>query len=166
MTSLRNPFTLGTALILALIAGIFTACKTTRPETIQAIAAATQIAIKDGTFLYTSAHPESREKFQTAANTLEALSRMEQLNFSAALDVLRQLPIKEVQDPVVQIIVSDADIILNYLNVTVPLTDVEHLRPIVVALAQGIQEGLSMHPDRAYRPRIKVVGHDGEILER
>jgi hypothetical protein len=166
MNSIRNPFTLGTALILALVAGCFTACKTTSPETIQAVAAATQIAVKDGTFLYTAEHPESRPQFQTAANTLRALSTTETLNFSAALNVLRQLPIKEVQDPMVQIIVSDADIILTYLNVTVPLTEVEHLRPIVVALAQGIEDGLAMQTPRDITRPVKVVGRDGEILNR
>jgi hypothetical protein len=165
MTSIRNPFTLGTALILALVAGCFTACKTTSPTTIQAIASATQIAVKDGTFLYTSAHPESRDEFQTAANTLRTLSVQTELNFSSALAVLKELPIKEVQDPVVQIIVSDADIILTYLNVTVPLTEVEHLRPIVVALAQGIEDGLAMQARGPNRP-IRVVGRDGETLTR
>lgn len=143
-----------------------TACKSTKPETIQAIAAATQIAVKDGTYLYTSAHPETRAQFQTAANTLRTLSVQTNVNFSAALAVLQQLPIKEVQDPVVQIVVSDADVILTYLNVSVPLTDVEHLRPVVVALAQGIEDGLAMQPSRALERPCKVVGRDGEILKR
>ena len=143
-----------------------TACKSTKPETIQAIAAASQVAVKDGTFLYTSAHPETRAQFQTAANALRVLSTTTNLNFSAALEILRQLPIKEVQDPVVQIVVSDADVILTYLNVSVPLTDVEHLRPIVVALAQGIEDGLAMQPARALDRPCKVVGRDGEILKR
>lgn len=169
MNPMKKIFIALTTIAIALFTVItMIACKTTSPATIQAIAAATQIAVKDGTFLYTQAHPETRPQFQTAANTLRQLSTTTTLNFSAALAVLRQLPIKEVQDPVVQIVVSDADIILTYFNVNVPLTDVEHLRPIVVALAQGIEDGLAMTPvrDAASARPCRVIGRNGEVLQR
>lgn len=137
-----------------LAAGVFTACVTTRTERIAHLATVSKIVAKDATSLYLAAHPENRPAFVAAREELMVLEAATNLNFGLVLAIVHHLPIRQLANPVTQLLITDTEIILTDLNASIPLDQVNDLRPIVKALADGIGLGLDM---RGLAPGLTVA---------
>jgi hypothetical protein len=105
-------------------------------------APAVKQAALDGTILAIGEHPEWREHFLTAADELNVLANAPVINFQTVIDIANRLPVKELKSKDAKLAISGARIVLAFVQVEVPLDKVEKYRPIVVALRDGIQEGL------------------------
>jgi hypothetical protein len=130
-------------LLLVSVLSLFTfGCITTGDSSF--LATTTQIVVKDGTYLYVSAHPETRPLFEAAAVSLDVLSKAEVVNFATALEIFKGLPFAKIENPVATLIISDVGLLLTHANVSVPIGEIENLRPLIVAMRDGIQMGLSL----------------------
>lgn len=123
---------------------MLTGCKTPpSPVTIAHIATSVKIVSKDATFLYLQSHPGDRAKFQQAHDTLAIIETAEAIDFSTVLKIVQTFPIRELKNPTTIILIQDGEILLTDLGATIPLDRVNDLRPIVVALREGIEMGLA-----------------------
>lgn len=130
--------------LLTIAAALLPGCATPpKPATITHVATATQIVAKDATFIYLQSHPEARAKFQQAHDTLAIIETAQQIDFATVLKVVQTFPIKELKNPTTVLLIGDAQILLTDLGATIPLDRVNDLRPIVVALRTGIEQGLA-----------------------
>lgn len=144
---MKTPF------VLALIIGLFAGCGTT-PESVHRFSIATQIVVKDGTFLFLANNPSHRPAFEMAVRELEVIEAAPALDFALVVQVFSRLPLQEISNPTTRLLISDAGLLLTYYNVSVPLDKVESLRPVVVAIRKGLQDGLSMKGLVANRTRV------------
>jgi hypothetical protein len=135
---------LGILTLTAALAFLPGCAGTPKPEVIRHIATATQIAAKDGTFIYVSGHADDRDKFQKAHDSLAILEEAQSIDFGTVLKIVQQFPIKELKNPQTVIAIQDANILLTDLGATIPLDKVNDLRPIVTALRLGIEQGLAL----------------------
>lgn len=128
--------------LIALGSLLFTAGCASTGKTPVDYAPAVKQAAQEGTILALSEHPEWREHFLTAADELNIIALAPTINFQTVIDIVNRLPVKELKSKDAKLAISGARIVLAFVQVEVPLDKVEKYRPIVVALRDGLQNGL------------------------
>jgi len=123
---------------------MLTGCGTASPSTIQHIATFSRITAKDSAYLVLKNNPQLRPQFVLARDELTVLGTATNLDFSLAISIVSKFPIKEIHNPVAEMVIQDAQLILTDLNLSYPLDKVENLRPIVVGLRDGVDDGLKL----------------------
>jgi hypothetical protein len=138
---MKKLFPLMLAAVLSI--SLFTGCATT-PGGDRDYTPAVKQAAYLGTFFVLREHPEWREKFEAAANQLEAIAAAERLDFSLVLAIVGTLPVTELKSDDAKIIITSAQLLLADYGGG-PAVSLEHsaqTRAIVGALATGIRAGL------------------------
>ena len=132
---------------LLLLAG---GCATTaaKPD-VDRIAPVVKTAAFVGTFYFLQEKPAAEPAFRIALNELRLLEAAESIDFNNILWIVNRLPVKELKSDEAVLIVTSATILLAELGgPSVPIERLRELRPIVVALRQGIDLALQQTPSR------------------
>jgi hypothetical protein len=127
---------------LVCIISLFAGCASTGSRQPIDYAPAVKQAAKEGTNLVVAEHPDWRQHFLDASDELNIIANAPNINFQTVIDIVNRLPVKELKSKDAKLAISGARIVLSFVQVEVPLDKVEKYRPIVVALRDGIQEGL------------------------
>ena len=118
----------------------------TNSTTTQRVASGCKIAVYVGTAEYLAKHPEAAPQFAAAANALFVLENSDTLDAATLLAVVNQLPIKQLDSPRAQIIITAATIVLTDYAGSLPVDQIGNLKPIAKALREGIELGLPVKP--------------------
>lgn len=132
---------------IVLCALIAAGCQTTNDN--RNVASAVKTAAFVGTSMALLEHPEWRSHFEQARGDLALVEQMEAIDFTMVLAIVHRLPVKELRSPEAALIITGAAIILADYGGEIPLDQIEQARPVIVALRQGIELGLSSSA-RAY----------------
>lgn len=100
-----------------------------------------------GTAIALREHPEWRGGFQTAQTELQFLASQESIDWSSVLIVVHRLPVKELQSQDAALIITGASLLLSEYGKSISL-NTEKAKPVVLALIEGIQLGMSAVPTR------------------
>jgi hypothetical protein len=152
MKNLNKLFTsIVLSLGLVLAPFVLTGCKTTdNPEqqekNIKRIASACKVAAYIGSSAYLAKHPENKGKFELAKNSLATLEGSETLDFTVLLAIVKQLPVEELKSPEATIAITSATLILSDYAGELPLDRINELKPVVVAIREGIDLALLSVP--------------------
>jgi hypothetical protein len=140
--------TMAAMLIFALgpfILGL-TGCKTapdgTQTADIERIARVTKEAATIGTMEVLARRPDWRAHFQIAHVELLALEKSDKITLDSILNIVSRLPVKELRSDDARLAITGARLLISAIDV--PEIDAERLaqlRPIVVALREGIESG-------------------------
>jgi hypothetical protein len=133
------------AFVLVLVLVLGPGCATTS-ET-QQLATATKMAAYIGTSEYLLAHPEARPKFEAAERELFALESAETIDAITILAIAQRLPVKELKSERAAIYVTAATVLLSDYGATVPVDQLDNLKPIVRAMREGVALGLGGTPN-------------------
>jgi predicted small secreted protein len=128
-----------TLLVLAMLA---TGCQT--PAGGRDISGAIRAAAFTGTALALRDHPEWRKGFEEA----------EVIDFPLVLAIVQRLPVSELRSSDAAIIITGATILLSDFNSSIPLDQIEKLRPVVSALRQGITLVVGTSPSSFYTRKL------------
>jgi hypothetical protein len=96
----------------------------------------------EGTQLVIAEHPEWREHFLTAADELNVVANSPTIDLNTVLEIVNRLPVKELKSRDARLAISGARLLLVFVGVEIPVDKAEKLRPVVIALRDGIQDGL------------------------
>ena len=131
-------------LIIGAILGLlFTGCGTLTPTQQQRAVTATKIAAYVGTHEAVRQHPEWRDGFQQAVNDLGVMEASSKIDATMILAIMQRLPVKELKSPQATLAITAATILLSDYAGSVPLDQVQQLKPVVTAMREGIELGLS-----------------------
>jgi len=141
-------------LVLALlISPVFlTGCATNgTPEEVQAqnikrIATGCKTAAYIGSAVYLQKHPEHKDKFVAARNSLAVLESTETLDFTALLAIVSQLPVEKLESPEATIAITGATMLLTDYAGELNLEQINKLKPVVTAIKEGIDLALVSVP--------------------
>lgn len=114
----------------------------TDEQQVQSIASKAKIAAYVATAEFMLNKPETRESFDGAVVALKEIETAETVDFVAVLAIIRKLPTDKIGNEQTQIIVTAASMILVDFSASIPLDQVNDLRPIVRAIREGIEQGL------------------------
>jgi hypothetical protein len=135
---MKNKFAL--SLLASALCLLAIGCQTTS-ET-QQLATATKMAAYIGTSEYLLAHPEARPKFEAAERELFALESAETIDAITILAIAQRLPVKELKSERAAIYVTAATVLLSDYGATIPVDQINELKPIVRAMREGVALGL------------------------
>jgi hypothetical protein len=124
---------------------LFTGCKTT--EQTRQLATATKMAAYVGTAEYLRTHPEAKPKFEAAERELFALESAETIDAITLLAIAQRLPVKELKSERAAIYVTAATILLSEYGQSVPIEQLQNLKPVAKAMREGIALGLGSAPN-------------------
>lgn len=136
----------------------FAGCATTSPDQIARIASGSKTAAYIGTAEYLLVKPESRPAFLTARDELVVLENAAVLDVATLLAIVNRLPVKELKSPQAVIIITGASLILSDVAGSIPLDQVNNLRPVVTAIRQGIELGLGLPAGPGPAPVLPKTG--------
>lgn len=136
------------ALLLAITIAIptctLTGCATFTGEgaTLRRVTTAAKVAANTGTFLYLQKHPETRPAFILARDQLLQIEASEHVDLALLLSIVQRLPVDRLESPVAQLLISNATIIITDFAGSLPLDQLDNLKPVAAALREGIDLGL------------------------
>lgn len=140
------------AIATALLAGsvfLFGGCASvpadgSAPRDTKRLEAIAKLAAFDGTVIYLKKHPESRATFELAHAELTKFvdDNGGQLSLGALLNVMDELPVKQLQGEYGAVIVGSAIILFDEFVGDKVEVDSAQLRPVAVAIRDGIGMGL------------------------
>lgn len=117
-------------------------CSTTNTAQDQRVATGAKLAVYVGSAAYLKEHPEKRAAFVTARQELRVLEAAETIDFVTLFAIVNRLPIKELKSPEAQIAITASTILLTDFAGSLPVDQLERLRPIVTAIRQGLDLAL------------------------
>jgi hypothetical protein len=129
-----------------------TGCQT--PAGGRDISGAIRAAAFTGTALALRDHPEWRKGFEEAASDLAIIEQAEVIDFPLVLAIVQRLPVSELRSSDAAIIITGATILLSDFNSSIPLDQIEKLRPVVSALRQGITLVVGTSPSSFYTRKL------------
>lgn len=130
----------------------------------QKVATLCKVAAYDGTYLYVKAHPESRVHFQTAVEELKALEAAETVDAVTLLAIVQRFPVKELHSEAATLVVGNATLILSDYTTSVPVEQIENLKPIVKAIREGVELGLGPTPSPSASRRLRQEQVEASLL--
>lgn len=147
-----------------LLATVLAGCTTVGDPDIPRIALAVKEAATIGTSEAVRDHPEWRPHFEDVSNELELLEKQETITVGQLLEEINQLPVSELSSDRARLIMASARFTIAIAGWSdVELKQSEQVRPVIIALREGIDAGLAspMIPKVAgvgakpkhYRPR-------------
>lgn len=122
-------------------------CVTTGEPDTERISRAVKEAATFGTQEAVREHPEWRPHFVLARTELDLLAQMNEISVDSLLDVANRMPVQELSSDRARLIVGGAKLtiaIAGWSNVKLKQT--EQVRPVVIALRDGIDAGLMPRP--------------------
>lgn len=134
-----------TAPILILAASLAIGCQTS-PTGERDIAPAIKTAAYIGTAYALADHPEWRTGFTEAATDLALIEQMDAIDFAMVLAIVHRLPVKELRSSKAAILITSATILLSDYGGSLPLDQLDKIRPVVKAMREGIELGLGSPP--------------------
>lgn len=150
--AMKKALSLSVALVLA-------SCATLPEPDIIRIAAAVKEAATLGTSEAVRDHPEWRPHFDYATEELELLEKQDQITVANLLDVLSRLPVSELSSDQARIIMSVARLTIAVAGWSdVKIVQTQQLRPVIIALREGIDAGLAQ-PVVPLAKTAKIVKH-------
>jgi hypothetical protein len=142
---MKKPIRIIMATVLAATITL-TGCKTT--EQTRQLAVATKMAAYVGTSEYLRAHPESRPKFEAAERELFAIESAETIDAVTLLAIAQRLPVKELKSERAAIYVTAVTILLSEYGESIPIDQLQNLKPIAKAMREGISLGMGSVPNQ------------------
>lgn len=135
------------AALIAVVSFSTIGCKTgetaTDAQKAARVATVAQLAAFDGASIWLTSHPDDRQYFEAARTSLKLLLATDTINPADFTAALQGLPIKELQGPNGALIVGSAVILYDaYLRENVNLDANVYLRPVITAVAQGLDRAL------------------------
>lgn len=125
---------------------MFSGCASMSPEQKARVQSRVQtgatLAAYVGTVETLRARPEYRVGFELAVDQLRLLETGP-MDTIKLLEIVNRLPVKELKSDRAQMIISAATIVLNDEIGSTPLEKLNDLKPIVTAIREGIERGLS-----------------------
>jgi hypothetical protein len=117
-----------------------TGCKTSNSVAAQLprVQTAAKIAAYVGTKEYLLAHPETRPAFVLAADALARLETAPTIGLIDLLEIVNQLPTKELRSERTQMIITSATILLADFAGALPLEQLDELKPVATSIREGI----------------------------
>lgn len=135
-------FPLVASLVAApIIITTFTGCATNQADG-QRVQTAAKLAAYVGTAEYLRGHPETRPAFVLAAQQLAVLESQEHIDLATLMAVVNQLPVKELKSERATLIVTAATILLSDYAGSLPVEQLDELKPLAKAIREGINLGL------------------------
>lgn len=136
--------------IVALVCSlaIFTACQTAPDGDNRKLIAAVKIAAYTGTSYALAEHPEWKPQFEEARRELAFIAGQPVIDFATVLAIVNRFPIKELKSDDAKIIITAGTLLLIEFGGDPVNLNVENMRPIVLALHDGVLLGLGMVPSR------------------
>lgn len=102
-----------------------------------------QDVAREGTIVALSEKPEWRANITLVRDQLNAVSAQgDVVTFNDVLNIIQQLPIAELKSTEARLAITSTRIILRRAGRNVELGNIQSIRPVVIALATGISEGL------------------------
>lgn len=121
-------------------ASLLSGCATA-PDGTTDYAPAIRTAVAIGTSIAVQEHPEWRPQFETVMHKLRTVEEQEQIDFGIVLQLVQTLPVKELRSDSARIAFTSASILLSGYGG--PKVDVTRIKPVVTALREGFELGLS-----------------------
>lgn len=128
-------------------------CQTTGPTDVNRVAGAVKIAAFTGTSYAMIEHPEWRPAFTDAEKELKFIEAQPTIDFATIMAVVMRLPVKELKSEKAVLAITAGTMLLYQYGDSLPIDQIENLRPIVVALREGIALGLGQPPSKALSRR-------------
>jgi len=127
------------------------------PDTAR-IAAVSREAASLGTFEALKANPGWKAQFELARVELLTLVAGDTITAAQLVDVLGRLPVKQLQGDTARIAISAAKILIAGAGWSVvPAEKLNQIRPIALAIAEGIQQG-EIQAEPAFEPSPATEG--------
>jgi len=130
------------ALTATIPISIFTGCAMLSGENqtqLQRVVSGTKIAAYVATSEYLRANPTKAAAFTTVAQSLYVLETSETLDAATLLAVVNQLPIKQLKSERAQMLITAATLVLSDYAGSIPVDQLENLKPIAKAMREGIE---------------------------
>ena len=103
-------------------------------------------------------HPEWRESFELAANQLDLLATADTIDYTTVVAIIQALPVKELKSSEGILAITAVSLLLSDYEGTIDLTKVEQVKPIVIALRDGIRLGIGTSVQKT---RVLKMPHGG-----
>lgn len=113
-----------------------------QPKQTQSLATAVKMAAYIGTSEYLLSHPDARPKFEAAERELFAMESAPGFDAITLLAIAQRLPVKELKSERAAIYVTAATILLTDYGASIPVDQIDNLKPIAQAMREGIALGL------------------------
>ncbi len=150
-----------TSKVVGLVCGLLVAgCATT--VNIERVAAATKEAVTLGTEVALIEHPEWRTSFYEVSAGLRLLAEADKITLDGILSSLNKLPVSELSSDKARLIISGARLVIAVSGWSdTEIVQTEQLRPIALAIADGIDAGSVVRKVSAAAriTTIKTKGH-------
>lgn len=132
------------AIAIAIPTCTLTGCATFTGEgaTLRRVTTAAKVAANTGTFLYLQKHPETRPAFVLARDQLLIIEASEHVDLAVLLSIINRLPVKQLEDPTAQLIISNTAILITQFAQNLPVEKLDDLKPLAQAIREGIDLGL------------------------
>lgn len=124
-------------------------CQSLGPTDVNRVAGSVKIAAFTGTSYALIEHPEWRQAFTDAEKELRFIEAQPTIDFATIMAVVTRLPIKELKSEKAVLSITAGTLLLYQYGDSLLIDEIENLRPIVVALREGIALGLGQPPSRA-----------------
>lgn len=119
-------------------------CSTLSSSDVTRISTVSQQAASIGTREVLLSHPDWKPKFQLAADQLNALAIAPSISVASILQIVQQLPVKELKSQEARLSFEGATLLISAINVPeVPADKLAQLQPIAKAIADGILQGMN-----------------------
>jgi hypothetical protein len=130
---------------LLVLTALLCGCATT-PTGERDIAPTIKTAAYLGTAYALVEHPEWRDEFLGAVEDLKLVESVKEIDLVTVLAIAHRLPIKELKDSKAVMLMTAAIILLGDYGASLPPDQMDKLRPVVVAMREGIELGLGPKP--------------------
>lgn len=142
--SISRSFSIAAPIALALGLTGTMGCKSLPQDQTARIAGLAKVASYVGTAEALRSHPEWLPGFQVARDELTVLEAAEVIDYVTLIAIIQRLPVRELKGDRAILLITSATLLIQELgNPAIPLDQVPQLRPIVSAIRQGIDLGLS-----------------------
>jgi uncharacterized protein YceK len=135
--------TLNIVALCLIVVALFTGCQST--PTSRDYSPAIKTAAYVGTFYALKEHPEWRPSFELAAVELNTLASADQIDIATIMAIVTRLPVDQLQSDEAVVIITSATLLLAEYGGggrPIPLEQLQSLKPVAVALRDGINLGL------------------------
>lgn len=140
--------------LLAALA-LFAGCTTVGAPDIERISRAVQEAARIGTQEAVRDHPEWIPYFVTTRDSLNILAASDKLTVASLLEAISKLPVSELSSDTARLIIAGAVLTVSIAGWSdIEIVQTEQIRPVVIALSDGINAGLTTQPSAVRIPAV------------
>lgn len=113
------------------------------PTSLQRVTTAAKVAAFVGSAEYIRSHPGARPTFEAARNQLVQMEQSEHIDLATLLAIVTRLPVQELKSEHARILITAATIIISDYGASLPIDQLENLRPVARAIREGIDLALT-----------------------